>query len=98
MNNLMLAYILIALGLLLLAAELFLYSGFLFIMSLSAIIGGVALTFFYGDTSTGVLTLIVVFIILPVLSSAILHYGPKTRLGRRKFQTGPEDDATVETL
>jgi membrane-bound serine protease (ClpP class) len=98
MNNLMVAYILIALGLLLLAAELFLYSGILFVISLSAIIGGVALTFFYGDTSTGVLTLIAVFIILPVLSSAILHYGPKTRIGRRMFQTGPEEDATVATM
>jgi membrane-bound ClpP family serine protease len=99
MNQLTLAYILIALGLFLLVAELFIPSGgVLFVVSICAIIIGVALTFVYGDASTGMTTLVVVFIALPLLGGFLLYYWPKTRMAKRMCQTGPEEDATVASM
>src|SRR5262245_45727785 len=99
MNQLTLAYILIALGLFLLVAELFIPSGgVLFVVSICAIIIGVALTFVYGDASTGMTTLIAVFIALPLLGGFLLYYWPKTRMAKRMCQTGPEEDATVASM
>jgi membrane-bound serine protease (ClpP class) len=95
-----LAYLLIAVGLLLLAAELFLPSGgLLFVLSLAALVGGVAMTFLYSeDASTGIITLIGVFIAVPVMSTVLLHYWPKTPMGKRFFLAGPDEDATVASM
>jgi len=94
-----LSLILIGAGLLLLLAELFLPTGgILFVVALIAIITGVALPFYYGDTSTGIFTLVGVLIVVPALTAFALHYWPKTRMGRRMFQTGPEEDATIATM
>src|SRR5262249_54971667 len=95
-----LAYLLIALGLLLLAAELFIPSGGLLgVLSLAALVVGVAMTFLYSeDASTGIITLIGVFIAVPVLSSVLLHYWPKTPMGKRFFLAGPDEDATVASM
>lgn len=99
MTNLTLAYVLIAIGLFLLMAELFIPSGgVLFVISICAIIIGVALTFIYGDTSTGMTTLVAVFIALPLLGSLMMYYWPRTRMAKRMFQTGPEEDATVASM
>lgn len=99
MNQLTLAYILIAIGLFLLVAELFIPSGgVLFVIAICTIIIGVALTFVYGDTSTGMTTLIAVFIALPLLGSLMLYYWPKTRMAKRMLQSGPEEDATVASM
>jgi membrane-bound ClpP family serine protease len=90
--NLTLAYLLIAVGFLLLAAELFIpTSGTLFVLAMAAIAGGVIMAFMY-DSSTGLLTLVVVIIALPVAGSALLHYWPKTPMGKRLFLSTPQDD------
>jgi membrane-bound ClpP family serine protease len=90
--NLTLAYTLIAVGFLLLAAELFIpTSGTLFVFALAAIAGGVVMAFMY-DTSTGLVTLIVVVIAMPVAGSVLLHYWPKTPMGKRLFLSTPLDD------
>jgi membrane-bound ClpP family serine protease len=95
MDNLVLAYVLIAAGFLLLAAELFIPSGgILFVLAVAAIAGGVAMTFFY-DVSVGTITLIGIFVALPTLGSLLLHYWPKTRWGKRFFLTAPEEDETL---
>src|SRR5262245_14368845 len=98
--SLLLAYLLIVVGLLLLVLELFLPSGgLLFVLSVLALVTGVALTFVYGeDASTGVFTLLALLIIIPVLGSAVLHYWPKTRIGKRFMLTGPEEDATLASM
>ncbi len=98
MDNLTLAYVLIGLGLALLLAELFLPTGgVLFVLSVGALVVGVAMTFSY-DQSTGVVTLIAVFVAIPVLGAVAFHYWPKTPLGKRFFLSGPDQDATVASM
>jgi membrane-bound serine protease (ClpP class) len=98
--SLTLAYLLIIAGFLLLVAELFIpSSGVLLVLSLVAIGFGVAMTFMYSeDPTTGVITLICVFTAIPVLGGLMLHYWPKTRVGRRFFLKGPEEDATIASM
>src|SRR5207245_11668514 len=98
--SLSLAYVLIVVGLLLLVAELFLpSSGILLVVSLCAIAFGVTMTFIYGeDPMTGVITLVCVFIALPLLGGLLLHYWPKTRMGRRLCWNGPDEDATIASM
>jgi membrane-bound serine protease (ClpP class) len=96
--NLTLAYILIGLGLLLLVAELFIPTGgILFVLSIGALVVGVAMTF-YHDSVIGMITLVVVFIAIPVLATLAFHYWPKTPLGKRFFLTGPPEDDTLARM
>src|SRR4051794_38733668 len=98
MDNLTLAYALIALGLVLLVAELFLPTGgVLFVLSVSALVVGVAMTFNY-DQSVGVATLIAVFIAIPVLGGIAFHYWPRTPIGKKFFLSSPEEDATMANM
>jgi membrane-bound serine protease (ClpP class) len=93
------AYVLIVVGLLLLVAELFMPSGTCLALSLAAIVIGVAMTFIYSnDPTLGIVTLICVFAIVPLVGGALLHYWPKTRLGKRFFLKGPEEDATIASM
>jgi membrane-bound ClpP family serine protease len=94
-----LALVLIAVGLVLLIAELFIPTGgILFAFGIGAIVIGVAIPFFYGDTQTGVLTMMGVFIAVPTIISLMFHLGPKTPIGRRLMKSGPDEDATVATM
>jgi membrane-bound serine protease (ClpP class) len=99
-RSLTLAYILIAAGLLLLVAELFLPSGgILLVVSVSALILGVAMTFLHSeDPTTGILTILGVFIAIPIIASIAMHYWPRTRIGRRFFLSSPQEDATVASM
>ena len=73
------AYVLIVAGLFLLAAELFLPSGIFLVLSLTAIVVGVAMTFIYSDDPMrGIVTLICLFAAVPLLGGVVLHYWPKT--------------------
>jgi len=94
------AYVLIVAGILLLLTELVLPTGgVLFALSICALVLGVAMTFMYSDNlATGVITLLVVFVAAPVLSGALLHYWPKTRLGKYLFLKGPDEDATIAAM
>jgi membrane-bound serine protease (ClpP class) len=98
---LILAYVLIAVGLLLLVAELFIPSGgILFVLSVSAIAGGVAMTFFHSEDNPylGWLTLLGVFIVVPVVAAFMLHYLPRSPISKRFFLKGPDEDATVASM
>jgi membrane-bound serine protease (ClpP class) len=97
MDTLVLAYILIALGLLLIVADLFFFSVVLFVLGLVAIIVGQVLVLGH-DYHTGMVTLIVTFVVLPVLASVALRLGPRTALGRRLFLAGPTEDDTLATM
>jgi membrane-bound serine protease (ClpP class) len=99
-TSLILAYVLIVIGVVLLVAELFIPShGVLTVLSLCAIAFGVMMTFLYGDDPmTGVITLVCIFIALPVLGGLMLHYWPRTRIGRRFFLHGPDEDATIASM
>jgi membrane-bound serine protease (ClpP class) len=96
-GDLILAYILIALGFLLLVAELFFTSGTLLVLALTAIAAGVGLAFYHGST-TGLFTLLGVMIALPVFGGFLARYWPKTRFGRRMVLAAPDEDATIASM
>jgi membrane-bound serine protease (ClpP class) len=89
-----LAIVLIVVGFLLLAAELIFPSGILSAVALAAIAIGIALTFSQ-DVTVGVITLLVVFIALPVLGGFVLHYWPKTPMGKRLILQTPGAGGTL---
>jgi membrane-bound ClpP family serine protease len=97
-DNLTLAYALILLGLVLLVAELVIPSfGVLTALSIGAMVVGIAITF-ANDTATGVITLIAVFVLVPVVMGAVFKYAPRTSFGKRLFLSGPQDDETVANM
>jgi membrane-bound serine protease (ClpP class) len=89
---------LVAAGFVLLAAELFVPTGgVLFVLSVSGIALGVALTFLHGTTA-GLCTLVGVFVAAPVFGALLMRIWPRTPLGKRFFLTGPDENATVAAL
>jgi membrane-bound serine protease (ClpP class) len=97
MDPLTIAFLLIALGLALLVAELFIPSaGLCFVSSCLCIVAGVVMTFVYGDTATGMVTLLSVFVAVPALGALMLYYWPRTPIGRRLIL--PDQEATVAFL
>ena len=98
-SQLALTFGLIGAGLLLLVAELFLFThGFLAALGVGLILVGVGLPFFYGDTQTGLLTLVGVCVIVPVVVSFMMYVAPRTPLVRRMIRSGPEEDATMASM
>ena len=86
---------LIGLGFVLLAGALFFpASGTLLVLALLAMATGVTLTFNY-DTKAGLYTLMGLFVALPVVGGLMVHYWPKTPMGKRFFLTRPDGDATL---
>src|SRR5437868_4373333 len=96
-SNLILAYVLIAVGFLLLVGELFFTSGTLLVLALTSIAAGIGLAFYHGG-STGLFTLLGVLVALPVFGGLMLRYWPKTRMGRRMFLAAGDEDATVAAM
>jgi len=97
-SSLSLAYVLIGVGFLLLMLELIIpTSGTLFVLSVVTIAIGTAMTF-YHDTSTGWMTLLGVFVAFPVVGGLVLHYWPRTPMGRRLILSGPGDDDTLASM
>jgi membrane-bound serine protease (ClpP class) len=90
-------FALIALGFLLLFAELFLpTSGTLLAVAAACLAIGITLTFMY-DTTIGIWTLVGVFLALPVAGKIILTYWPRMPVGRRLILT-PREDETITSL
>jgi len=95
MDTLTIAYGLIAIGLVLMAAELLLPThGMLLALGVGAAIIGVAMTFQYG-LSTGVITLLVLVVVVPLFGSALLRIWPKTPMGKRLFLQSPDDETVA---
>jgi membrane-bound serine protease (ClpP class) len=89
---------LIAAGFLLLVAELFVPSGGICsVLSLAGIAIGVTLTFQY-ETTVGLFTLLGVFVALPVVAGTLLHFWPKTRIGKHMFLAGTAEEDTLAAL
>jgi membrane-bound serine protease (ClpP class) len=97
LSSLTLAYVLIALGILLLGAELLFPSGVLLVLAVSSLAVGVALTFAY-NTTTGILTLVAVAVGLPVAGRLVIRYWPTTRIGKQLFLGSPDEGATVASM
>jgi membrane-bound ClpP family serine protease len=99
MESLALAYALIVLGVVLLVVELFVPTGgVMFLISTLCILIGIGMVFIYGDTSTGLLTLLAVFVAGPVLGGLLLALLPYTPLGRRSLRPASDQDATVAAM
>src|SRR5262245_60049668 len=96
--DLVLAYALIVLGGLLLAAELVLFThGVLAMIGLGALIVG-AVFIFGRDPTLGVATVLALVVVLPILGKMFVNYLPRTPLGRRMTLGGPQEGATVAHL
>lgn len=98
--NLTLAWFLIGAGFLCMAAELFIPSGgVLAVLSGVGIVGGVVVAFMYDPSGgAGWWTLLAVAILLPAVGSVLLHYWPKTPLGRKFFLAAGDETATMASL
>jgi membrane-bound ClpP family serine protease len=97
-NDIILSYALIAIGLLLMAAELFLpTAGIAFVLGVGGVIAGIAIAF-NNSSAQGVVTLIVVVVIVPLLGPPLMHYWPRTRIGKKFLLSGPEEDATIAQM
>ena len=92
-----LGYVLVGMGLVFLAGELFLPSGVLLVLSVVCIVAGVALAFTAG-LGTGLLTLLAVVIAMPLMAAFLFKIWPWTPMGRRFFLTGPREGATVASM
>jgi membrane-bound serine protease (ClpP class) len=93
-----LGYLLVAAGLILMAAELLLPTGgILFVLGIAALIVGVTMTFAY-DARHGLVTVIALFVILPIAAPLLLYWWPRSPVGRRMVLRGPDDDAAVAVM
>jgi membrane-bound ClpP family serine protease len=98
MNDLFFAYALIVIGLLLMAAELFLPTGgIVFVLGVAGSIAGIAIAFNRSSTQ-GVVSLIVVVVLVPIVGPILMHYWPRTSIGKRFLLSGPEEDATIAQM
>jgi membrane-bound serine protease (ClpP class) len=95
---LILAFALIGGGVVLLLAELFIPSGIFFVLAILGILAGVVMTFLYPDPYMGPLTLLGVFVAVPILVGVLFHYWPKTSIGKRFFLKSSEEDATLASM
>src|SRR5438874_4844848 len=99
MEYLTVAYVLIVVGLGLIVGELFFSTGgLLFVGAAVAVVAGVLMTFLYGDTATGVLTLVGVFIAVPLLTYLMVNFWSQTMYGKRLMQPGPVDGENIATM
>ena len=97
-NFLSLGVCLIVAGLLLMVAELFAFSGGLWsALALASLAVGLALVFWH-DRTVGFFALLAVILALPLGGSMLLHWWPKTAIGKRFFLTEGSEDATVAAL
>jgi len=87
--------LLLALGLGLIALELFVPSGgVLGILAALAIIASIAVAF-SGGWVTGVVMLLATMLILPVVLAAAIHYWPRTPIGRAILLETPQNEEEV---
>ena len=93
-----LALLLIVLGILLLLAELFLPSGLMLVLGLVAILFGVGLPFYYGDSATGVVALLSVVVVVPALVVFLWHWGARSWMSKRLFLPSQDEDETVARM
>lgn len=99
-NTLALALLLIVVGLVLMIAELFLPAhGMLIVAGLTIIVVGVLLSFSYGGITTGFLTMLAVFVVVPTAFALALQAWKHSPMSRKMIlRSGAEDDATVATM
>lgn len=97
-DSLALGYVLIALGIVFLAAEfVFPTAGILPVMALASTGAGVLMTFVVSP-KIGFVTLLVLFVVVPLAGRLLLEYWPHTPMGKQLILNGPDEDQTVASL
>lgn len=97
-NLLLLGFGLILLGVLLLVADLVLMSIVVGALGIAALFIGVTLVFSNSETSTGIVTLIVLFVALPVLLTMSSRFFSKTNVGKSMFLSAAEERGTFAQM
>ena len=69
------------------------------VIPLGALVVGVTMTFLHSEDATvGVVTLLALTVLVPALASVLLHYWPKTAIGKRFFLASPAEDDTLANM
>lgn len=98
MEPLILAYILIAVGVILVAAELFVPSGFiLVVVGACCALVGVGLMFVHGSMENAMMALLALCVGGPLLGGLLFSLWPYSPMGRRLIKAA-EEDATVASM
>ena len=98
MDNMTLAYMLLALGAVLMLAELFLPTGGIcFILAALCALAGISLIFIYGDMRTGFVALIASFVAVPLALSGLFYLWPESLWGKRLIPK-EEDNVTMASI
>jgi membrane-bound ClpP family serine protease len=98
MDPLLLAYILIAVGVILVLAELFVPSGFiLVVIGACCALVGVGLVFVHGSLENGLMALLSLCVGGPLLGGLLFYLWPYSPMGRRLIRTA-EEDVTVANM
>lgn len=96
MDLMSVAYVLIGLGIVLMLMEMFLPTGGIcFLLSLACFMGGVAISFIYGDSQTGIITLLVVFVAVPLVMVGWFRIWPESMMGKRLIPKDDEDTSVA---
>ncbi len=86
-----LPYFVVAVGLVLIVAELLLMTGgVLFVLGVAGLVAGVAMLFAY-DATQGLVTLLGLFVLLPAGAPLVLAWWRRTALGRRLILDRPDE-------
>lgn len=95
MDDVFLAFALILVGFLLMAAELVIFThGVLSMLGLGGMIVGVVLL--YGrDSTLGIATLVVLLVVVPLCGRALIGYWPNTSIGRQLLLQPPREQTTI---
>ena len=98
MDPLLLAYVLIALGVVLVITELFIPSGFiLVVIGACCALVGVGLMFVHGSMENALMALLSLCVGGPLLGGLVFYLWPYSPMGRRLIRAA-EDDVTVATM
>jgi len=98
MDNLSLAYALLAVGAVLLLAEVIVpCGGICFMLAAASALAGIALIFYFSTITNGVIALLSTFIVVPTLLWAVFYLWPHSMWGK-KLIPHPDDDMTVATM
>jgi len=98
MDPLTLAYILIAVGVLLVVAELFMPTGFiLVVVGVCCALVGVGLMFAHGSMEDAMMALLSLCVGGPLLGGLVFYLWPYSPMGRKLIRAA-EDESTVATM
>jgi membrane-bound serine protease (ClpP class) len=98
MDPILLAYILIAVGVVLVLAELFVPSGFILVaIGICCAFIGVGLLFVHGSTETALTALLSLCVGGPLLGGLVFYLWPYSPMGRKLIKAA-EQDATIASM